>query len=143
MAELVQLRLGRIFSNLRESVEGFRDVVLVEGATILKREEQVSIRQRWFRTGATLGSLTERTITDGNKKTYQLFPTTFYAPFGEYGTGRRGSQTGRPAPRGYTYGDKPGMTARRYSRIAVERARSQIAAMTAEQARRFARSMTR
>lgn len=148
MSDLVQLRLGKIFGNLRQSVEGFRDVVLVEGATILKREEMASIRARWFRTGATLASLKEETVTDGSRKTYRLYPTAVsakgapYPLFGEYGTGRRGSTTGRPAPRGYRYGEQAGMAARRYSRIAVERARPQIAMMSAEQARRFARNMT-
>lgn len=146
--ELVELKLGRIFRNLRQAVEGFRDVLLVEGATILKREEQASIRARWFRTGATLLSLKEEVITDGDRKLYRLFPTATsakgapYPLFGEYGTGRRGAQSGRPAPRGYRYGEGAGMTARRYSRIAVERARPQITAMSAEQARRFARNMT-
>lgn len=146
--DLVQLRLGRIFSNLRQSVEGFRDVVLVEGATILKREEVASIRARWYRFGNTLRSLKEETVTDGNRKTYRLYPTAVsskgapYPLFGEYGTGRLGAASGRPAPRGYRYGEQAGMAARRYSRIAVERSRPQIAAMSAEQARRFARNMT-
>jgi hypothetical protein len=135
--ELVQLNLSPIFHNLRPRVEGLRDGILTDAGKIMRREEEASIRQRWYRTGATLGSLQEQIVTEGNHKSYRLSPTTFYAIFGEYGTGRRGAATGAPAPSGYRYGQKPGMVARRYSRIAVARAQPQIEAMATERLRSF------
>jgi hypothetical protein len=143
MAELVTLQLSPIFTRFQQRVERLRDEILTEGGGILKREYQISIRQRWFRTGATLASLQEETVTEGNRKTFRLFPTATndgapYPLFGEYGTGRRGSSTGRPAPRGYRYGDRAGMTARRFSRIAVEQAKPQVDDMARLKLREFA-----
>ena len=129
--ELVTLQLGSIFANFKSRIESLRDNILTDGGKILRREEESSIRLRWFDSGATLVSLQEETVTQGEKKTYRLFPTATnrgfpYPTAGEYGTGRRGAATGRPAPRGWKYGDKPGMKARRYSRIAVAIARPQV-----------------
>ena len=132
MAELVTLQLGSAFRNFQKRIEQLRDSIVAEGGGILRREEESSIRLRWFDTGKTVNSLQEEVITEGDKKTYRLFPTAVsksgapYPLFGEYGTGRRGAATGRPAPRGYRYGDSQGMAARRYSRIAVSIARPQV-----------------
>jgi hypothetical protein len=124
---LATVQFGRIFrTNLRREMEHTRDEALVEGGKIVRREVETSIRERWYDTEATLGSLEEQVVTEGESKTYRLTPTTFYAIFGEYGTGQRGSVTGKPAPRGWKYGDKPGMSARRFSRIAVGVARPQV-----------------
>jgi hypothetical protein len=148
MSDLVELRLARIFSTLRHDVEAFRDHLLEDSAKVLRREEEASIRERWYRTGATLASLRERFFDTGDKvRTYELTPTATnrgapYPLFGEYGTGRKGSETGRPAPRGYRYGRRSGMTARRYSRIAVETAAPEIHRLAVEQSRRFAANMT-
>jgi hypothetical protein len=142
MGELATVRYSPVFRRFEPAVRGFRDVVLAESATIVKREEQVSIRRLWYRTGATLNSLAERTIDEGQRKVYQLFPTTFYAPFGEYGTGRAGAASGRPAPRGYIYGQSKGLVARRYSRLAVAAAKPKVDQRAAELARRFAANMT-
>lgn len=144
---MVTLKLGRIFRTLRKDVERLRDDILTDAKHVLKRSEEASIRQRWYDTGATLASLRERIVTDGNKKTYLLYPTATnkgapYPLFGEYGTGRAGSQTGRVAPRGYRYGSKKGMAARRYSRIAVATAGPLITRMAVAQTRRFAANMT-
>lgn len=137
MSELVELTLSPIFHDLRPRVEALRDDILTDAARIIRREEEASIRQRWYRTGATLSSLQEQVVTEGNRKSYRLSPTTFYAIFGEYGTGRRGAATGQPAPSDYRYGQKPGMAARRYSRIAVAAAQPQIDAMAADKLRSF------
>jgi len=141
--ELVELHLGSIFHDFRGRVELLRDDILAGASKILLKEEQASIRRRWYRTGATLASLRETTTLEGNRKTYTIEPTATnrgapYPLFGEYGTGRRGAASGRPAPRGYLYGSKIGMDARRYSRIALASAKPQIVAM----ARNFARNMT-
>lgn len=124
---LAQIEYGKIFlKSFRHEVEQARDEGLTEGAQILRREEEASIRARWYDTGATLESLEEEVIEEGDTKTYRLSPTTFYAIFGEYGTGQRGAATGEPAPIGYRYGPSAGMEARRYSRIAVGIARPQV-----------------
>lgn len=134
MAELVTLQLSPIFHGFRGRAERLRDDILKEGAEILRREEESSIRLRWYDIGKTLNSLQEEIVEEGESKVYRLFPTATsergapYPLFGEYGTGRRGRQTGRPAPRGYVYGERAGMRARRYSRVAVGIAKPQIVA---------------
>lgn len=135
MAEvLARVEYGSIFRNLRGRLEDLRDDVLIEGGKILRREEEASIRLRWYDSGKTLNSLEEDVVREGDSITYRLFPTATsakgapYPLFGEYGTGRRGAATGRPAPRGYKYGDRQGMEARRYSRIAVMNAQPLIEA---------------
>lgn len=131
---LVRLQLSPIFRNFRSRIEDLRDEVTVQGGKILRREVEGSIRLRWYDTGKTLNSLQEDVITKGGSQRYILTPTATsekgapYPSFGEYGTGRRGAITGRPSPRGYRYGDKQGMKARRFSRIAVGIAQPQIAA---------------
>src|SRR5688572_26271940 len=143
MTQLVTLKLSPVFRNFQRRVERLRDEVLTEGGQILKREYLLSIRARWFRSGATAASLAEETITEGNRKMFRLRPTATnngvpYPLFGEYGTGRRGAATGGPAPTGYRYGDKPGMTARRFSRIAVQQAKPQVEDMARLKMRQFA-----
>jgi hypothetical protein len=124
---LVTVQFGRVFrKSLRRELEQVRDEGLADGAKIVRREVESSIRERWYDTGATLASLEDEMITEGDTKTYRLTPTTFYAIFGEYGTGQRGAATGRPAPHGYRYGPSAGMAARRFSRIAVGIARPQV-----------------
>lgn len=144
MAErLATLRLSPVFRDFRERVEGLRDGILSEGRTILRREWALSVRARFFNTGAGLQSAGQGEIVEeGNKKTYRLVPQAFYMIFGEYGTGRRGAATGRPAPRGYRYGSKPGMAARRFSRIAVTVAAPQVRDMAIQKARRFTQHVT-
>lgn len=133
MAEvLAHVHLSPVFRNFKQRIESLRDDILTEGGKILRREEESSIRLRWFDSGATLTSLQEEVVSEGEKKIYRLFPTATspqgfpYPTAGEYGTGRRGAATGRHAPRGWKYGDKQGMKARRYSRIAVAIARPQV-----------------
>lgn len=141
---LAKIQYGRVFlKSFRREVEQIRDEGLVEGARILRREEEASIRQRWFKFGRTLGSLTEEVVTEGDKKSYRLIPTAMHAIFGEYGTGLRGAATGGPAPRGYRYGSKPGMAARRYSRIAIAIARPQIEDVFKLKARELAKNLTK
>lgn len=136
------------FGNFERRIRTLRDEVLVEGSRILRREEEFSIRARWFRSGATLASLREQFIEEGESKKYQLFPTALsrrgapYPLFGEYGTGRAGAATGRPAPAGYRYGSRAGMAARRFSRIAVANAKPQIDSMAQQKLQRFAANVT-
>lgn len=147
MSELVTLRLSPIFHDFRSRVEGLRDQIVTDASKVLRREEESSIRRLWYRTGATLESLREEFVTDGASRIYRLFPTATnkgapYPLFGEYGTGLRGAATGRPAPRGYKYGEKVGMAARRYSRIAVTAAKPQTDSLAKERVRRFALNAT-
>ena len=133
MAEvLARVHLSPIFRNFRGRIEDLRDSITVAGGKILRREVESSIRLRWYDEGKTLSSLQEEVVTQGESQRYILTPTATsekgapYPLFGEYGTGRRGAATGRPAPRGYRYGDRAGMKARRFSRIAVGIAAPQI-----------------
>jgi hypothetical protein len=124
-------------------MESLRDSIVSSGGKILREEEESSIRLRWFDKGVTLRSLQDETVTEGDARIYRLFPTATsksgapYPLFGEYGTGRAGAVSGQPAPSGYTYGDKPGMRARRYSRIAVAQARPKVIAKANELVRNF------
>jgi hypothetical protein len=130
--EFVTLQLGSVFRRFKQRIEDLRDDILTEGGKILRREEESSIRLRWYDEGKTLNSLQEEVIREGDSIIYRLFPTATsekgapYPLFGEYGTGRRGRASGRPVPRGYHYGDSTGMRARRYSRIAVSIARPRV-----------------
>ena len=142
MSDFVTVRIPSFLTHFSEQIEDLRDRILAETAPILRREEEASIRSRWYRTGATLRSLKEETVTEGPKKIYRLSPTTFYAIFGEFGTGRRGAQTGPRAPRGYRYGSRPGMTARRYSRIAVQQARPKVIQRAQQIVNAYARNVT-
>lgn len=140
---LARIEYGKIFlKSFRREVEQLRDDALNQSAQILRREEEASIRARWYDTGATLASLEEEVIEQGDTKTYRLSPTTRYSPFGEYGTGQRGARTGQPAPAGWTYGNQPGMEARRYSRIAVGIARPQIEDVWRLKVREFAAGLS-
>lgn len=144
MAEqFVTVQYDSIFRNFRERVENLRDGILTEGSEILRREEESSIRAHWFKSGRTLSSLQEDVVTEGDRKTYRLFPTAVskhgapYPLFGEYGTGRRGAISGRPAPRGYRYGQGQGMRARRFSRIAVAAAKPQVERAAIQKVKNF------
>jgi hypothetical protein len=143
LSEFVTVELGSIFRNARRRFESLRDEIATEGGKILRREEESSIRLRWFDKGRTLGSLQEEFVTEGASRIYRLFPTATskrgapYPTFGEYGTGQEGARTGQPAPEGYEYGDKVGMKARRYSRIAVQRAKPQVVARAKEMISNF------
>jgi len=142
MSEFVQVQPPKILFNFRSVIEDLRDEIIGEAAPILRREEEASIRARWYRLGRTLRSLHEEMAMEPGRRVYRLFPTAPHAIFGEFGTGRRGAATGQPAPRGWKYGDKPGMEARRYSRIAVEIARPKVIQAAQEIARRFAKNVT-
>lgn len=130
----VTLYLSPIFHNFKSRVESLRDEILTEGGKILREEEEASIRLRWYDSGATLKSLREEVVSEGDSKIYQLFPTATskrgfpYPTAGEYGTGQLGARTGKPAPSDWVYGDSKGMRARRYSRIAVANARPKVVA---------------
>lgn len=147
MSEFVTLHLSPIFTNFRQRVEGLRDSILADGQVIMRREWSLSVRQRFFRSGATLASVQEETVEEDNRKTWRLFPTATnegapYPLFGEYGTGRRGAASGQPAPTGYHYGQRAGMRARRFSRIAVSVASPQVGDMARLKARQFAQHVT-
>lgn len=108
----------------------------------MRFEEQLSVRQRFYRTGKGLLSLFETQAEQGNTLRYEITFLRRYMLFGEYGTGRRGAASGRPAPRGYTYGQRAGMTARRFSRIAVAAAKPKVDRMARERARLLAANVT-
>lgn len=138
MSELVTVQYGSVFSNFRSRLEDLRDDVLIEGGKILREEEEASIRLRWYDKGVTLKSLKEEVVVEGDAKIYRLFPTATskrgfpYPTAGEYGTGREGARTGKPAPSGWVYGQSKGIRARRYSRIAVANARPRVVAKASE-----------
>lgn len=138
----VTVTVSKTITEFRPLIENFRDEVLEETAPILRKAEEASIRARWYRLGRTLRSLKEDVESKGGHRIYKLFPTAPHAAFGEYGTGRRGAVTGRPAPRGWKYGDRSGMEARRYSRLAVVSARPKILQTARGMASRFARNVT-
>jgi len=142
MAELVELQLGKIFTDFRERVERLRDAILHGAQPIVRREWAISVRARWFRTGATLQSAVDEFSEKDGVKFYRLGPTAFYAIFGEYGTGRRGAASGRPAPAGWRYGPKQGMRARRFARHALAIAKPQIEVSAIRKARQFAANLT-
>lgn len=126
-ANLAKIEFSKIFlRSFRDELYRMRDEALSESAPILRREVEASMRQRWYDTGASVESLQDEIVDEGNKKTYRLSPMTFYSIFGEYGTGQRGKETGEPAPVSYRYGPSKGMEARRFSRIAVGIARPQV-----------------
>lgn len=141
MSDFVTLKLSRVFTHYESDLEQMRNEALRDSASVFRRAVESSIRQRFYRTGTGLRSLQEEFVSEGRKLIYRLFPTAFYMIFGEYGTGKRGSATGRPAP--YKYGKKPGMEARRYSRIAIAAVRSEVKDIHLFQIREFARNMTR
>jgi hypothetical protein len=148
VSNFARVEYAPIFHNLRHDIERLRDDILAEGGRILKRETQRSIRERWYRSGTTLRSLEEDVVVDGDRKTYQLTPTATskkgapYPLFGEYGTGQRGRATGGPAPAGYRYGSKPGMTARRFGRLAIDATKPQLIRVAQEELARYARNQT-
>lgn len=143
MSELVTVHYGRVFRDFRQSAQQMQDTIVTEGGKIVRREVESSIRTRFFDTGRTLQSLREQVVTEGDSKTYQLTPIATskrgapYPLFGEYGTGQRGAASGQPAPAGYKYGDSAGMTARRFSRIALTVAKPQVEAMAQQQAKQL------
>lgn len=148
MSELVR-RVGPIpfFGNLERQIRSFRDELLTDSAQIMRAEEETSIRALWYRTGATLNSLVDEFGEEGEVKWYRLMPTATnrgapYPLFGEYGTGRRGAASGGPAPAGYRYGQRQGMRARRFSRIAVAAAKPRIDDLARQRLREFAANFT-
>ena len=148
MTQLATYTLSPIFRTFGRDMERLRDEILEIGGPTLRREEEASIRERWYRTGNTLRSLREEIVTIGDKKVYRLFPTArsergaSYPLFGEYGTGRRGAGSGSPVPRGYRHGPKPGMEARRFSRVAVQKARPEILRHAQRRIEAFKANMT-
>lgn len=146
--QFVTVSVPKFLTHFREAFSGLVDDVLDETSPILRREEQASIRSRWYRTGKTLRSLKEEVAEIKDGKVYRLFPTATsdrgapYPLFGEFGTGRRGSTTGKPTPKGYKYGRKPGMTARRFGRSAVQVARPKVIEKAQQTVRAFARNVT-
>lgn len=140
--QFVTVRLPPILTRFPERMAALPEQIIEKTAPILRSAEEASIRKRWYRRGRTLRSLKDDIKKQGSKWIYRLFPTTFYAAFGEWGTGRRGAQSGSPAPRGWKYGKKAGMTARRYSRIAVHNARPRVIDAAQQQIKEFARNVT-
>ncbi len=142
--QLARIEFSKIFlKSYRDELYRMRDEALAESAPTLRREVEASMRQRWYDTGASVESLQDEVVDEGDKKTYRLSPTTFYSIFGEYGTGQRGKETGEPAPIGYNYGPSSGMAARRFSRIAVGIARPQVEDVWRLKVRELAASLTR
>ena len=146
MAEIdVQVQIGSIFRTFGKQVEKLQDDVLFAGAKVLRGQYIQSVTSgstRFFRTGAGLQSTKEEFDEQGRTSTYSLIPQAFYMIFGEYGTGRLGSQTGRPAPRGWRYGPKQGMRARRFGRNAIQLSKPEVSRQAIDLTRKFAAQMT-
>jgi hypothetical protein len=130
------------YGRLAAHIRNLRDQLLFDSAKIVRQEEETSIRRLWHDQGRTLRSLQQRFILEGDSFRYELEPTAPHAMFGEYGTGRRGAATGQPAPKGWRYGPRKGIAARRYSRIAVAAAKPQIDALAKQRVRVFAANLT-
>lgn len=143
MSELVT-RTGPIpfYGRLAAHLRNLRDQLLFDSAKILRQEEETSIRRLWYDKGRTLRSLKPRFVLEGDSFRYELEPTAPHGMFGEYGTGRQGALTGQPAPKGWRYGQRRGMAARRYSRIAVAATKPQIDAMAQQKLQQFAANFT-
>lgn len=145
MSDLVQLQLGKVFSDFGDRVRRLQDAIVHGAQPIIKREWPISVRSgstRWYRTGATLDSAKDEFGELGNTKFYRFGPTTFYAIFGEYGTGRRGAASGRPAPQGWRYGAQQGMRARRFTRHTLAMAIPKIELSAIRKVRQFAANLT-
>jgi hypothetical protein len=140
---LAHVQYGKIFDNYERDLRRVQSEALKESGTVLRRRLELSMRARWYRTGASVGSISEGEIaTEGNKSRIALTVGTFYSIFGEYGTGQRGAATGQPAPAFYKYGSKPGMSARRFSRLAIEDARPEIHDLHLLKLRELGKGMT-
>lgn len=128
MAEFVRVTIPRFFDGqvFRSRILKWRDGALRSAGQILERHSQASVRERFYRTGAALASLDNQTVEQGNRKSYQEFSELFYFRFGEFGTGRRGAESGVPHPAGYRHGRTPGMSARFMLGNALERAEPEI-----------------
>jgi hypothetical protein len=140
---LAHVQYGRIFDNYERDLRRLQSEVLKESGGILRRHLESSMRIRWYRTGASVESISEGEITtEGDKARFALTVGTFYSIFGEYGTGQRGAATGQPAPPFYKYGSKPGMSARRFGRLAIETARPEIHDLQLLKLRELGKGMT-
>lgn len=128
MADFVRVTIPSFFDGqiFRSRILKWRDEALKAAGQSLERHSQASVRERFYRTGAALGSLDNQTIEQGNRKSYQEFSELFYFRFGEYGTGRRGAESGVPHPPDYEYGKKAGMSARFMLGSALERSEPEI-----------------
>lgn len=142
MGELATVTYGRIFDNYERDLRQLRDSILRDSGKILRREQEASMRARWYRTGTSVESVSEQITANADSATYRLTVGTFYSIFGEYGTGQRGAATGQPTPAFYRYGSKPGMSARRFSRLAIDAAQPQIRDLHLLKMREFAKRMT-
>jgi len=148
MSEFVQVTLSPIFRQFGNAVTGMVDELTIQGGKLLRQELETSIRERWYDTGATLASVQDELIEKGFSRSYSVWPTAVsrkgapYPLFGEYGTGGRGSLTGRPAPAGYRYGQVKGIAARRYARIAVGLARPKVEGLTLSKVSKLAANLT-
>jgi hypothetical protein len=140
---LARVEYGKIFDNYERNLRRLQSEALKESGGVLKRHLETSMRARWYRTGASVESINEGEVTtEGNKAQFTLTVGTFYSIFGEYGTGQRGAATGQPAPPFYKYGSKLGMSARRFSRLAIETARSEIHDLHLLKLRELGKGMT-
>lgn len=126
--DFVQVTIPSIFDGqvFKSRVLEWRDDALESSGQILERESKLSVRERFYRAGTALASLDNQTIEQGDRKSYQQFSELFYFRFGEYGTGKRGVESGVPHPPDYRYGDKPGMAARFMLGNALMRAEPEI-----------------
>jgi hypothetical protein len=141
---IATVQYGKVFDSFEQRLRTMQTNALADSGNVLRREVETSIRARWYRTGASLGALGKGEVTsEDNKLTYRLLFGKFYDVFGEYGTGRRGAASGQPAPKGYTYGDKPGMAARRFGRLPIDATIPQIRDLHLLAAREFARGVTK
>jgi len=144
MGEFATVHYGKVFDTFEQRLRAMQAETLKDSGTVMRREVESSMRARWYRTGASLGALGKgEVISEGSKLIWRLTFGKFYDIFGEYGTGQRGSASGQPAPKGYTYGDKPGMTARRFGRLAIDTAAPQIRDLHLLAMRQFAGGVTR
>lgn len=86
-----------------------------------KRRCPVGVSRPGYTGGRLRNSITaEEPVAGGNRVSGVVGTNVEYAPFVEYGTGRRGDASGVEHPDDYIYGPKPGMDAQPFLRPALD-----------------------
>ena len=139
--EFVQVTLPNWLrsSFFKAKILQWRKTALEAAGKIVDRESHTSVRERFYRTGAVESSIEKQFVGNPNEDvlSYEQFSELYYFRFGEYGTGRRGSESGVPHPATYRYGTVAGMSARFMLGSALEIAAPQVVSEFQRFARRF------
>ncbi|AZR72529.1 hypothetical protein BBF96_03505 [Anoxybacter fermentans] len=130
-------RLQQIKSRIENKIE----LIMLRAAQKLEREVKLVIRSLGLiKTGSLMSSIHtfvryQFGLVEGVVGTNQI-----YAPFLEFGTGKRGAASNYPKkmmPSWYQYGESPGMRAFKYMLIAWERKKDEVYAYVNMEFRRL------